>query len=513
MKQLFKNKNWLVIDKPCGISTHGAWDGDLAVQEWLQLHRAEETFVCSRLDKGTSGVLLFARNAESSALAQQIHEKNEAQKVYFFLSDKDSQKVFGKSEWKCDLPLDGKECQTLFLRVGKKDHLYLYQASIFRGRTHQIRRHAQSFGLTIAGDSEYGGVFFPRLALHCQSVNWPGQGDPWLSELPQSFENPAGVCGEPGIYISSESRGNFYENICSAFRCLHRGELQKFDIAVDKYADWLCVWSYDETMPDNELVNQITPLVNVLMNRYKCDGWVLKRARKNPHGRGLIAIQLLFGNPPPPWFEVVEHGIKYRVTLTESQHVGLFLDQRDNRRRVALESAQKRVANLFSYTCSFSLAAAVGGAEVVFSVDIAKPCLDIGKLNFASAGLAQSGQGKFIQEDARDWLKRQVRKLTADSNAPKLDLIVCDPPTFASTSGKEFSVEESWNELAAQSAFLLSANGVAYFSTNHRGGTAEKYQKILENHFSKVTKLSNPIDFPESSNAPLHVKLFKCAMK
>ena len=82
MKYLYKDKNWLVVEKPSGISTHSAHKGDLGLVEWLALHHDEHVHICSRLDKGTSGLLAFALNAVSVATAQIIHEKERARKTY-----------------------------------------------------------------------------------------------------------------------------------------------------------------------------------------------------------------------------------------------------------------------------------------------------------------------------------------------------------------------------------------------------------------------------------------------
>ena len=82
---LYHDKHWLVVNKPSGISTHRAHEGDLGLVEWLSLHHDLEVHVCSRLDKGTSGVLLFALSPEAVAEAQTVHEEERAEKSYFFI--------------------------------------------------------------------------------------------------------------------------------------------------------------------------------------------------------------------------------------------------------------------------------------------------------------------------------------------------------------------------------------------------------------------------------------------
>ncbi len=510
MEILFEDQDWIIIHKPTGISTHGAWEGDLAAQEWLLLHHAKVTYVCSRLDKGTSGVLLFAKSPAASHRAQLIHEAGSSLKEYVFLSTVQSQ----AHSWAIETPLEGKPSRTEFRLEGAWGRYFLYRAAIRRGRMHQIRRHAQESGVAILGDHEYGGAPFPRLCLHCETLQWPEISSPVSAPLPVTFvmqKADSLVAKSSEFLVSFDRRLQFHKELTEAFRCVHRGELAALDCAIDFYGSYLCVWCYDEGKPTAAIVEMVTPYVEFLMQHYGARGWVLKRSRQDPHNRKLVSEQHLFQEPPPPYFCVKEHGLQYTVTLTENQHVGLFLDQRDNRKRMMRMAKNKRVANLFSYTCSFSVAAAFAEAEVVFSVDVAKPCLEIGKTNFRNNSLEESRRGKFVQEDVRKWLARQIRKLE-DSPSSSFDLIVCDPPTFSTTKelGK-FSVDEEWGTLAKDCARLLNESGMAFFSTNHRAKERDAYWEVLKKHFHTVDILSPPLDFPNLPNHPEHVKLFLCS--
>ncbi|MBK9304691.1 MAG: class I SAM-dependent methyltransferase, partial [bacterium] len=172
-------------------------------------------------------------------------------------------------------------------------------------------------------------------------------------------------------------------------------------------------------------------------------------------------------------------------------------DQRDTRRRVAAIAAGRRCANIFAYTCTFSVVAVAAGAEVVFSVDTAKPCLTTGRRNFELNGLAASRRGKFIQEDARQWMQRQRRKKERDPGAHRLlDLVICDPPVFASArDGGSFALEKEWPVLARGAADLLADDGCAVFANNHQVGNHALYRRQLEDEFAKVSELQ-ALDFP-----------------
>jgi 23S rRNA G2069 N7-methylase RlmK/C1962 C5-methylase RlmI len=296
------------------------------------------------------------------------------------------------------------------------------------------------------------------------------------------------------------------ETVSDAYRLVHRDECGPFSI--DRYGDWLLVTGYDETLPSSALLNKIGSELRKLPYR----GGIVRTNLRDPHRRRLFRDAVLFGDPAPESFFVTEHGLKYEISLNDSQHPGLFPDQRDSRLRVAQTANGKRVANLFAFTCSFSVAAASAGAEVVFSVDLAGGCLERGKHNFGANGLSAGGCGKFIREDARKWLARQVRRKETDpANFRLWDLIICDPPVFASApkKGTAFSVEKEWPFLAESIRSILAPGGTALFANNHRGGNDSFYFSVLQRQFATVAPLPPPPDFPSIGNP--HVRAYWCS--
>jgi 23S rRNA G2069 N7-methylase RlmK/C1962 C5-methylase RlmI len=296
------------------------------------------------------------------------------------------------------------------------------------------------------------------------------------------------------------------EAVTDAYRLVHRDEVGSFSI--DRYGDWLLVTGYDETLPSKQLLKKI----GAELRQIPCKGGIVRTNRRDPHHRKLFSDLEPFGEEPPETFVVTEHGLKFEVSLNEAQHPGLFLDQRDSRRRVAEAANGKRVANLFSFTCSFSVAAVAAGAEVAFSIDLAAGCLARGKRNFELNGLADGGRGKFVKEDVRKWLARQVRRKEADpAGFVPWDIVICDPPVFAAApkKGDAFSVEKEWPVLAQSIRSVLSPNGAALFANNHRGGDDSFYFSTLKQHFSKVEALQEPVDFPSRGNP--HVRSYWCS--
>ena len=507
MTFLYQDKNWLVVNKPSGISTHRAQEGDLGLVEWLALHHNLQVHICSRLDKGTSGVLLFALTSSAVAEAQTIHMKEKAQKSYFFLAKKSSQ-----SSWVCTDPLDGKPCQTHFSKIQEGTGYALYQAVIHRGRTHQIRRHAAASGIPLLGDTEYDGPEFVRLCLHCSTVKWPGIDQDLHAPLPQWFESCLdGIFKESVCLALVEKRYPFLSDITDCCRLLHRGEYS-LDIAVDKYAEWLCVTGFNETLPAQQLLYTLKDMLASLCRICGCRGGVVKTNLRDPHKNKLFADIAVWGVSIPESFLVREHDLRFSVQLNDRQHVGLFLDQRDSRSRIAQIAKGKRVANLFAFTCSFSIYALAAQAEVVFSVDLAAGCLKRGQENVAINQLAHAGNAKFIKEDTRKWLARQLRK---KQNRPDVfipfDVVICDPPVFAAASkGKNFHVEKEWSGLARDISEILAKDGMALFANNHQAGPEAFYYDALHKVFPEVIRLNPPVDFPQVAGQPSHVRIYWC---
>ena len=508
-----QDDKWLVVDKPVGMATHAGKPGELGVVEWLELHLGFKTHVVSRLDRGTSGILLLALDANASVRAEETHESEVAVKTYEFYSAVDSLTGGPGEVWTRDDSLDGKPAMTRFQRLARvpRGDLVHYRAEIARGRRHQIRRHAAASGVPVLGDEEYGGAEFPRLMLHCAEVRWPEIDDPLYAPAPASFTSLASG-GESSFAVCRDRRGDWPAAVTDAFRVVHRDEIAGLPAAIDVYGDWFNATWFDETSSEDKLTKLLRPVLDEVAEVHGCRGGVVRTHRRNPHQRTLVGETRVIGETPPDFFTVSEHGLRYEVSLTKTQHIGLFLDQRDTRRRVALAAAGRRLANLFAYTCAFSVAAVSAEAEVAFSVDTARAGLNTGKANFALNGLKDGGRGKFIQEDVRKWLLRQERRRDEKPGEFRpLDMVICDPPVFASAKdGGKFSLETEWPRLAAQASGLLGPDGIAVFANNHRSGDHAFYRRALEEQFSEVTDLRPPLDFPVFPRRPHHVRTFWC---
>lgn len=172
-----------------------------------------------------------------------------------------------------------------------------------------------------------------------------------------------------------------------------------------------------------------------------------------------ISPVLIEGDPTLPLTTVVEeNGMRFGLDFGAGYSAGLFIDQRANRTFVRRD-APKRLLNTFAYTCSFSVAAALAGAETV-SVDLSKKSLDRGRENFALNGLDATTH-RFYTDDVLDVLPRLARKKEI------FDTIILDPPTFSrGNKGRRFQVEQDLEELLLAALELAPPRGKILLSTN-----------------------------------------------
>lgn len=196
-------------------------------------------------------------------------------------------------------------------------------------------------------------------------------------------------------------------------------------------------------------------------------------------------------------FIVLEHGVKFLINLKSYLDTGLFLDHRETRQLVAKNCRDKRLLNLFSYTCSFSVQAATHGALSTKSVDMSNTYSDWGRRNFIINHIPEKNN-PIIREDVFEFLKDEL------STHHKYDIIIIDPPTISRSKKMEkmLDVQRDYIFLIHEALKLLSSNGVIYFSTNLR-----KFQ-FNEDSFSEcmcenITEKTIPMDFHDK-------KIHKC---
>jgi 23S rRNA (cytosine1962-C5)-methyltransferase len=158
--------------------------------------------------------------------------------------------------------------------------------------------------------------------------------------------------------------------------------------------------------------------------------------------------------------EVLEAKIRYGLDFAVGYSAGLFIDQRANRAQVR-RMKPARLLNTFAYTCSFSIVAALAGAETV-SVDLSRRSLTRGEENFQRNGLDPKAGHRFIADDVLAVLPRLARR------GEKFDVIIVDPPTFSrNQSGAAFQVQRDFDRLVGLALDVAAPGAKILLSVNH----------------------------------------------
>ena len=187
MKIIYEDNHLLVVDKPAGLSVlPDGWEKDSEYLVKMLQEQYGKIFIVHRLDKITSGVMVFARDAEIHRALNIQFENHEAQKTYHAILE-------GNPKWEEKVakhPLranvghkhrtmvddrNGKPSETRFRVMKRYQESALVEAKPMTGRTHQIRVHAYALGHPLVEDLLYGArdrYGIPRPMLHAQSLSF-----------------------------------------------------------------------------------------------------------------------------------------------------------------------------------------------------------------------------------------------------------------------------------------------------------------------------------------------------
>lgn len=208
---LFENDDLLAINKPEGLAAiPERLPGNKSLLEMLSVERAGKLYVVHRLDRETSGVIVFAKNAETHRRLNRQFESRSIRKTYLALvhgvvpDDEGTIDVplrqFGSGRVAVD-PERGKASITDFRVQNRFKSSTLVEAYARTGRRHQIRVHLYHLGHPIAGDPLYGDktqqALYRRLMLHAQklTLHLPSTNDLTLeAPIPESFKRTVRRC-------------------------------------------------------------------------------------------------------------------------------------------------------------------------------------------------------------------------------------------------------------------------------------------------------------------------------
>ncbi|NMH58423.1 bifunctional 23S rRNA (guanine(2069)-N(7))-methyltransferase RlmK/23S rRNA (guanine(2445)-N(2))-methyltransferase RlmL [Alteromonas ponticola] len=272
---------------------------------------------------------------------------------------------------------------------------------------------------------------------------------------------------------------------------IYDADLPDYNVAIDRYGEALVIQEYapPKTVSEDKAKRR---LQEVLLHAPAVCGVASKnvylKVREKQKGTQQYTKLSQKGDKQV----VHENGAQFLVNLTDYLDTGLFLDHRETRQIVKSKAANKDVLNLFSYTGSVSVFAALGGARSVTTVDMSNTYLEWAKDNFKQNKL--SGAYAFIQADCVSWL--------AEHNA-KYDLIFIDPPSFSNSKrmNTTWDVQRDHVELITNARKCLREGGEIVFSNNRRGfKLATDDIAALGLHITDISQQTIPTDFARHSN-------------
>jgi 23S rRNA (cytosine1962-C5)-methyltransferase len=537
---LLLDRDLVVVDKPAGISTHApeadrADDAHTRLGLFLRARGEADPYlgIHQRLDRDTSGVLLFTHRKEANRAIAEQFEGRRVKKTYLAVVSGNKLRDRGTLEHRLTAGKDGRmialprgarggqDAVTHYRVLDRKGDRALCELSPETGRTHQLRVQLATEGAPIAGDPLYGGAPAPRLLLHASGLSLlhPGTAEPLSvrSPAPPPFTSwLRGDAADPLASVASielalrEAAALRYgiarQPGTTAFRIANGAGDGLPGVAVDVYGDFLVV---SLSGPEAEAARDrvldaafaLGPRGVYLKVRPKHASVIVDARREEFAPRAAVR-----GEDAPAEMTIHELGLPYLVRLGDGLSTGIFLDQRENRRRVAALSKDLRVLNLFAYTGAFTVAAAAGGARSSMTVDVSPGAIAWARKNLEGIG-ADSAAHVALEADALVWLEAVIAR------GDRFDLVLLDPPSFATTKKSRFSAESGYRALAALAFSVLAPGGRLLACTNHRGIARLKFRRFLHEaardagaSVVQMKDLPDPADFPPDPGHEPHLK-------
>jgi 23S rRNA (guanine2445-N2)-methyltransferase / 23S rRNA (guanine2069-N7)-methyltransferase len=311
----------------------------------------------------------------------------------------------------------------------------------------------------------------------------------------QLAEQQSGVeCGDFGNRLKKNLKKIWKWADRENIRCyrVYDKDLPEYNLSVDVYAKWIHVQEYapPKTVSRelaasrmSEALGTLRQVLGVRSNR------IFVKRRERQTGKK----QYQKKNSRQKLYEVVEGPCTLLVNFTDYLDTGLFLDHRPLRQRIHDEARGKRFLNLYGYTASASVHAAMGGAASTTTVDLSQNYLHWASLNFAVNGLSLQGN-LLVQADCLQWLQE---------HRSKYDLIFIDPPTFSNTKKdhRVFDVQRDHLLLIELAMERLERAGLLLFSTNYKRFALD--ESLMRRYLvTDISAKTIPFDF--SRNKKIH---------
>jgi len=276
---------------------------------------------------------------------------------------------------------------------------------------------------------------------------------------------------------------------------LYDADLPEYAVAVDLYRGeklWVNVQEYDppKTITPHKANQRLAGILTEIPKVLDIDkSQVFLKIRRKQKNTDQYEKQ----NDTGKFYTIEENGCKFLVNFEDYLDTGLFLDHRPIRLLIQQQAKDKNFLNLFAYTGTASVHAAIGGAKSTTTIDMSNTYLEWAKNNFDLNNM--TGNHNIIRADCQEWLKQQAQQ----TEKKQYELIFLDPPTFSNSKRMEdfFDIQRDYIELINHSLALLTESGTLYFSTNFKRFKMES-QLFSGAVIEDISRSTIPDDFSRS---------------
>lgn len=538
----YEDDDIIVVDKPPFMSCMAAQEGADAPKDDLVARLGaylDGGYIGShqRLDRDTSGLLVYAKRKEANASLARQFEARLVKKEYLALVRR-FRAAPGESRTLRDwlepprqgvVAVSAKKTRTALQAIThvtveeQTTHGVLVRLALETGRTHQARVQLAHAGAPIVGCALYGGDPGPRLFLHAAKLRFEHPRTRKIVEvksaLPASFSHYLRGDKEDWVYDDEEQLRLQLEVACdrryaiatsaktNAFRLVNDLGDAFPRLAVDVYGGYAVAQFYeDDVWSKPARSERVLDALHVAGFAGVYAKWRPKQANVlvDTRTKERAPKEAVRGETAPEPLAVLENGVTYLARLGDGLSTGIFLDQRVARDYVRHHVRGKTVLNLFAYQCAFSVAAAAGHAKRTVSVDVSAVALERGRETF---GALLGPQHTFVAEDVFKWLERAKKKGEA------YDWVILDPPSYSTTKERRFVAESDYAELAALALSVVRPGGFLLASMNHRKTTKNRFRKQLfeagrlaKKNVVRVRDTAESVDFPAQNGAERYLK-------
>jgi 23S rRNA G2069 N7-methylase RlmK/C1962 C5-methylase RlmI len=279
------------------------------------------------------------------------------------------------------------------------------------------------------------------------------------------------------------------ENI-TAFR-IYEKDIPQYPFTLDYYDGSFVIYFFEPTKypeslekSDNLKLNEVVETIKELFQTPENDIFIKRRKKQ----KGVAQYEKISQHNATKI--IFEGDLKFIVNLSDYLDCGLFLDHRKTRQFIKNKISNKSLLNLFSYTGSISVAAGMGNAKLITTVDMSNTYLNWAKENFKVNNIPIHSH-EFIRADIMQIIPEMTQR------QQKYDFIFLDPPSFSNSKKMKtiFDIQKDYIFLINSCEKLLNDNGCILFSNNLKTFKFDKDAFTKSFYIEDFTKKTIPLDF------------------